>query len=391
MANTLPVPHFFSGWDDQKAEPGRNGLPAIASLIADYARVLNDLNYSGRTVYEWWGGDGTANSDNILRWLWDHHHLGGSALRGRVLFLPHYGTRAAGQGIRIGINRAGETHDTTTDYTLTEAATEPEGLTAVDVGADIDHAATGSRIENELGSVTTNGPGLIAGCMYEQLQSVVDPSSNGALVPEEGFRPGASQVAVSPSSGLTNLERLRAMFNHCWYYRRPIASWSIVKPGTNYVDFTTAKTSYRYIFDQTYGDGGIGIGATTPGITLPLYASAAGLRTQIRVAVYVYAAMSGATNTGSLAVANKDGAGDMGTGTPAALTNPVSISGTTFKWYSGTGAGNADPSALTGAPSYFLGDCYATYDRVVLCAKSSGSTDSVRIAAFALVPFHFTG
>jgi hypothetical protein len=94
--------------------------------------------------------------------------------------------------------------------------------------------------------------------------------------------------------------------------------------------------------------------------------------------------MSGATNTGTIGVANKDSSGTSASA-PSAITNTPTISGTSFAWY---------PTLASWDPStspYFLAYAGSTFDRVALCAKSSGSTDSVRIGAFTYVVMHKTG
>ena len=88
--------------------------------------------------------------------------------------------------------------------------------------------------------------------------------------------------------------------------------------------------------------------------------------------------MSGGTDTGSLGVSNKT-AHNTVAGTPVALTNPVTITTGAFQWY---------PTLATWTPAtgmYFNGFTGDAYDRIALCAKSSGATDTVVIGAFALI------
>jgi hypothetical protein len=108
--------------------------------------------------------------------------------------------------------------------------------------------------------------------------------------------------------------------------------------------------------------------------------SAAGRETQVRVYVFVLAAMSGGTDTGTIAVANKNASGTMGA--MAALTNPQTIAGTGFTWYPSLGA--FDPATCP----YFNAYAGTTFDRVCLGARSSGATDKVQIRSvmFAVVP-----
>ncbi len=179
---------------------------------------------------------------------------------------------------------------------------------------------------------------------------------------------------------MEHLGTFQTVFENTFKYQRPQIGWSATNPGTagNYVAFTTSMSSYRYIFDQTYGAGGTSFTATTPAITFPLSYSSHGMSTQVRVYVFVYAAMAGTTNTGSIAVANKDASGTMAS-SPTALINGATINSTTFAWYPTIASFN--PAT---AP-YFLAHAGASYDRIALCARSSGSTNSVRIAAYTLL------
>jgi len=182
-----------------------------------------------------------------------------------------------------------------------------------------------------------------------------------------------------------NLSSFVTVYRDTWFHQRPQIGWSVICPGQfsssrRAIAFSTSPQQYRYIFDQTFGVGGSSFAVGDPSITLPLANAAAGMRTQVRVYVFVYAAMTGATNTGTLAVSSRTGALNTQAATPTALTNPVTISGVPFAWY---------PDPTTWTPStgaYFLGNAAVAYDRVALCAKASGpAADQVAIGAFTFI------
>ena len=127
--------------------------------------------------------------------------------------------------------------------------------------------------------------------------------------------------------------------------------------------------------ERLLGGGGTNFSATGPAITLPLANAGGGRRTQLRVYVFVYASMSGTTNTGSIGVANKSSSGTMAT-SATALTNAATISGSTFAWY---------PTLSTWTPGtgqYFSGYTGSAFDRIGLC---SGATDTIRIGAWTMI------
>lgn len=397
MADTSRVPEEFPFFDDIEEDAGKNGKPPKADHIQKLIDATNALNYRGRPLFNWWGSSANDDASRVLRQCWAHLHQGGTKPRGRALILKPSQVRDATQAVQVNIS--GANHDYFKEYDLegvSPALVDPDGLEDFPFGADLDHSTFALQDLGIGANATTTpaaAPGLISGMMYESAQHLVDPVSTECFTPPELAIPGGDIVATAPTGDLKKVGRLLDNFMHLVKYHRPQIGWSAKVPGTNYIDFTVDPDNFRFIFDQEVGEGADSApGANKPAITLPLKNAAAGLRSQIRVGVYVYAAMSSAADDGEIGVANKDGSGGFEP-TVNLLTNPMVISGTTFKWYSGTGAGQAFPADLTGDPSYFLGDATAGYDRICLCGrrKSGGAgTATLRVAAFTFRVFHFT-
>lgn len=134
----------------------------------------------------------------------------------------------------------------------------------------------------------------------------------------------------------------------------------------------TPYTQYRYLHDVSIGDGATDPSVDGPGTTFPLKNVASGLNDTVRCEVWVYAAMSGGTDTGSIGISHKDGAGGM-----TAIEDVITgISGTSFQWY----------PALDAEPTTIDLRTDVDFDRVLVCGKSTGSTDYLRVAAYTIVP-----
>lgn len=388
--STIIDPHFFP-LDDEQATAGKNGKPAVASQMQGAITTLNRINYSGRTLFSWWGGQQTTSgSNNCLRTVYNHHHqaansnLGGESqhdFRWDVLATQYTATAVAGQGLSLEIDGTNSTFPTAPG-SAPSSRVEPTHLDVYKLAAHVheNYVTAFGKFDLSFGAYTSNAPRMVAGCAYEPARNVVPAltASTSAWVPQDFVAPDNGIVATGIGASLAHNNRYRLMLLHAWNRKRPTWGWSLVKPDSFYVafdDYTT--TQYRYIFDQTIGDTGTAPSVTGPGITIPLRYAASGLNTTIKCAVYVYAKMSGATDTGSMAISHKAAGGASMTAFSTG-TNPATISGTTAQWY---------PS-LSGTPNTHDLRADLAFDRVVLAAKSNGATDHVRISAIAIFPLH---
>jgi len=373
--------------DDAALEPGKNGKPALAAQIQRIVTGLNRQSYSGRTLYTWWGGDDTTNSHNVLRTVYNHHHQVNS-IACHLIGLDNDNTATTSQRASLEIDTVSSS---ATDIpwspgTSSPASTEPADLTIAGMRCDDVtglFAPSTLKCDMSMGSMTANGPIMTAGVIYEPAQTEIDPgtASTAAWVPQDFARPDGGIVATAPGTGLADLDRLRLMLLHTWNRKRPTFAWSIAKPGTNYVQFSTAPTAYRYIWDQTIGDTGTAPTITGPGLTVPLRYAGSGVNTTIKCALYVYAAMSDAIGTGYIAVSHKAAGGASMTAFDRG-TNPISVTGTSFAWYA---------TMASATPNFHALRTDLAYDRVVIGAKrGAGASGEVRIGAYALFPMHST-
>lgn len=379
MSSPILNPGAAPLFDDSVATSAKNGSPTTASPVIDLATAIQFYQHQGRPIFHFWGGKAVNNKPAYYRFLrFDKLEGGGQAFRAMFAALPASAvTPTTDQGVRI-------TEDST-DYDTAFAASspsvysDPEDTFALGATGPVRLGSSGVPLSYASGPIDTASPYLTSGCYYEDWQQLEADPTKTLLA--DGYVPGAGIIATK-TSARTTLDILRDRFTHVWKYRRPSIGWSIRDAGTGAsVNFSTSKNAYRYIFDQSIGDGGTAPSATGRATTLPLRYSAAGLRNQIRVYVWVYAALSAGTGTGTLAVASKDSSGTM-TGMTA-LTNNVAITGTGFDWWPHTGA--FDPATN----AYFTGYAGGAFDRILLGAKTSG-TATVKIAAFQMVVVHST-
>ncbi len=369
--------------DDQQREYARNGKAASGDVMRKTIALANQVTFAGKPIFNWIADLGTTNAnitgiDPLYRQIYTGENYGAIREGARAIYLPDTGTSVAGQGWHV-----------TWTSTSTTSLLHYSGVsgTSYPVGALTSHVLTSAGYgirELKIGSVTSNGPQLSAGCVYQEPQNEIDPSLLQPISSVYGYAglanvgPGRNVFGSSTSTTATEvLRNLTHVLVDTYGRRRPQIGWSIPNPGVSsqFVLFATSGQQYRYIHDQSYGSGGLTITESTPGITLPLKYAGSGRNTQVKVGVYVYAAMTGATDTGSLAVANRNSSGTMA-GVASTLTNNVTVSGTTFQWYPSLGSD----------PAYFMGYCgsAAHYDRVVLCARADGVTDQIKIAAYTI-------
>jgi hypothetical protein len=372
--------------DDNERTAGANGQPAVASLMAKEIALANQLAHAGRPVFSWYGANGQTQPPSLdhtsaYRQIYMAGNAGAVSEAGLMMGMHHDEASPpgfqSGQGYRVRIGGVDTT--TLTSDSSSAATTWPSGVTTFLVNSSFGVSTTPTELT--IGAVTSNYPQPKAGTYWQNPNNLVDMTSS-SYIGSQDVHAGGDIVAVK-SGTQENLSKLAAIFNDTWFHQRPQIGWSVICPGQfsssrRAIVFNVSSQQYRYIFDQTYGITGTAFSSGVPGITLPLANSAAGSRTAVRVYVFVYAAMSGGTNTGTLAVSNKT-AHNAVAAAPVALTNPVSITGSTFAWY-------PDPTTWTPTTgAYFNGFTTDAFDRIALCAKSSGPADQVAIGAFTFI------
>lgn len=380
MPGVLVSPGSFQGFDDAVQTAGKNGKPSVADQFTKFVNALNSIQFSGRTLWSTWGRPlANINDDHITRSLWNHAHVPGQQLRGRIYYVAPNGAHDVLQAIRATIlNSAGGgpgAQDYKLNYDLngTPTRVEPDNLEQVDIlGGFTEANPAAAPFEISLGSRTANGPYIHSAMLYEAAQSSFDPTISKGVVLGTRIAPAADQVTVYTGNTTRDiLDEFRKTYQHAWNRMRPQWGWSADLPNTNPIPMSTSPTDYRYIFDQRYGDGGAPLamtGAGSQGITIPTPNASSGLKTQVRVAVYVWAAMSAADgNTGAIGVASRDAPGT-GISSIAALTNGATINSTTYQWW---------PALTASPPATCLLRSTLGYDRMVICGKRVGGAASV--------------
>ena len=399
--------------DNMKNGQAMNGEPAIASVMKRIANLANQIAYAGKPYFNWiadfagsTAGCDDANSNPVFRQVYLGRNYGSIAEGTYVHWAPTPSLNQQSGFQGWGAKFYDTSYSSAQNFSTAPSVSYPLNLLTDRIVSNRGFTAANSELkissmpDQSISGGFANAPRLHSGMVLQQPQDLIDPVVTGSYVDSSGTQTGKNPyvgtsllhvggdvVGVTASESSSEaLRRLRVNLVDTIQFRRGQIGWSAIAPGTNYVTFDTSSQDWRYIFDQTYGGGGSGNNSslTSPAITLPLYLSAQDMATQVRVYVFVYAAMSGTANTGSIGIANRDSSGNMAV-SPSAVTNPITISGTTFQWYPSVASATGASLNLATAP-YFMGYAGGFYDRVVLCAKSSGATDTVRIAAFTLIP-----
>ena len=380
--------------DDDERTAGQNAQPATASIVGREIILADQLAHAGHPLYSWaFAIDGQPTISALeltscFRQVYMPANKGNFGEGGEILGLPH--DQEADPGFQDGqgftITIGAESFPAYWNYSTSPVVSYPEDLRAIRLSQAYGYSTIPAEIV--IGGVTSDWPQPRAGTIWQDPTDLADSDQASSAGVADVHTKG--EIIATRGTGVEHLTALVNVFRDTWFHQRPQGGWSTVLPGqvdaggagtTRGVHFSTSPTSYRYIFDQTYGDAGTAITATSPAMTLPLHHAGGGLGTQVRVYVFIYAAMTGGTDTGAFAIANKNSAGSMNS--PTTLTNfagtPQTISGTTFQWYP-----TLATWAATTAP-YFLGYTGSAFDRVALCAKSLGATDQVVVGAFTFV------
>lgn len=380
MAKTS-IPTRPISFSDSFTNLARNDQPAKGVVSQLIAQAVQSVQHRGRPLFHFWGGSiphTTSPADasgDITFEIARFSALDGGCKseRGVVLAIPGAGDLGTGDGVSL----AGNLSPCAFGGTGTSYPDKIHTINLRPSAADTDPAIAPGYPEQQLVTAHTVLP--MSGCVYEDsVEQIVDISTSVATL---GFGSGRDILATQTGNYGT-LEQLQERFTHVWMNRRPVIQWATHKKLDSTFDQYVScgfSTDCAYLFDPTVGDSGTAPSATGPAITLPLRYAAAGLSTQVRVYVWVLAAMSGITDGGSINVANKDVSGTMTAFRP--LTNPQTIGGTGFAWYPSLGSFN--PAT---AP-YFLGNASDKFDRVLLGGKSSGGTDEVRIQSWMMAVY----
>lgn len=375
MANTTLIqPNAFVGFDDADKALAKSGVPARASVILRLANALNSVANGGRMIRTFWRGYPASGDIRGYVAVWNHKHNPGRSINVRLLYYPDTTTPTAGQGVSLSISTSTAVTATSTwvfpyDFRSTTPKEPPRGY--FQFSQNYGYTTTGIY-ELDLGNPTTNGPLVGGGMLFESAELNVDPSNSRISIPVTNYAAGLDVIGSSVVTSYAQLDTLRSQFLHTWNRCRPSIGWNA--PGS-YIEFNTSTQSYRYIFDQTIGDGGTAASTTGPGVTFPLRYTGRGLQTSVSVAVFVYAAMTGTTNTGTIAITHK-ASGGASMENIAALTG-ITVNSTTPRWY---------PDLTTATLSTFNARTDLQPERILLCGKSSGATNNLRVYAWTMFP-----
>ncbi len=354
----------MANFDDAIVNLGKNEQAPRGALESAIARTVRNRQHGGRPIFHWWGGNSATTGPIIYRIA--HPNMlegGGKRIRAAV--------HAVGTGLAA----------TTTSGVILEGYTNfQDGLTT-DYPEDVAYLRNLTRdtgddtVTGEIDDifVGTDNIHAYAGCVYED--AIPDP------VPTETVDPtkfGSTRDILGAQTGSYGSDtQLVDRFDHVWRNRRPVLNWSAANPA--YINFTESSEEYRYIFDQTIGDGGTAPADDGPAMTLPCAYAGIGNNSTVRVYPFINASMSGSSDAGSIAVAHKDSNGNMQAF--AALENPYLFGEPDWAWYPSLGA--FDPASSP----YFEAPTGVAFDRICIGARSEGPTDTVRIRSLMLLVY----
>jgi len=368
--------------DDSERELAKNGRPALAAIVSRQTRMLNQIAHSGFPCYAWISDGDELGGAQVHRQVYLANSLGAVSELAHIIYMPFSAADPSafttGQGVTLDVGGTSAFRALNSLGGLTGISLWPES--AMHVGVETAFGDSGAPVEMTITREEDNGPLMASGIFAQAGQYAIDSTGLHVGSSDEHSK---GDIVGRDSLGSESLFDFDLFYQDTFRNRRPQFGWCDPRSGS-YVDFTTSKTNFRYIFDQSYGTSGTSFSAGGPAATLPLMYTAGGRDTQVKVYVFINAAMSGTTDTGTIGVANKNSSGTMAS-SASALTNASTISGTTFAWYPSLGSFDLATS------QYFLAYAGSTPDRVALCAKSSGSTDSVRIRAWTMIVRPVTG
>lgn len=389
------IPIGFVPSDDVRANEGRNGRPAFASALRRAAIALNAIQFGGRSIYHWWGGDDTTDEEALLRLIYmcQNGTTAQARLRASALMLRGQGAVAAGQGIRLTADAVDyDAMIGDTGLEVVPTLVDPTNLASIDFGHGADGLNDGLPIPVEIGSLTSNGPGLVAGMLYEPATSTIDMDDAGdGMVPTDWIAQSQPIAALGTTGSVRHISQIIDRFLKTWNYHRPVMQWSCKAPGTNYVDFPYAD-GYKYLHAKRIGSatGCTAPAVTGPAWTFPLDDVASGRNATIKCALYIYARLYGAVGSETandlVAISHRAANGTDMTAFSTGTNPPTIDSADGWRWW----------PALGDTPWTFDLRADLPFERIVLGAK--GITDgaeiptlfNLQVGAYALVPRHST-
>ncbi len=375
-------------FDDARRTRGRNGKSARADLFKEYVEALNAIGVRYRPIYTMVGGSDLINTwgtNNVLNATHLAVSPGCSGLRASFLVLPSYGQQSNPQQLRMTVGaEAADSGEPVALWDDTRPSRYPlncHEATRMDFPSSFTQAPNNIVVGNE----GTNSPQIRSGLVFEKWNLSPDPmTAVPEALPTDTIAAGQTILGQSASDAeLRSMKGYRDQLRRIYAGRRLVAQWSAVCGADGTADdgairMTVAPASYRYLFDQTLGVGGVAPTRTKRGMTLPLKSTAPGIRTRIRIYFRVLAAMESGSG-GEFAVYNLGDSGDTLVG-PTAMTNPISVTGSTYQWYGMSATFNPNTD------TYFQGNTVRDYDRVVPCARATSGV--VKIRAFGLFAYH---
>lgn len=370
MATSVSIPYGTNDIVDAMLAATRNGFAPYGNIQATMVRRLQYKQHEGRVLFHWWGG---WNAKGI-----NFDTSGATVFR----FGRHNALEGGGRHLRMNahvMQPKDPAASTTTGITFNgrnnafspnaDGAYYPDKMVmSRGLLTDTDDDISGVVDEVYIGFDNVRP---VAGCVFEDTIRAVNADDT---VTDNQIAGGREVLAVQTGSYST-LDRMRDRVNHVHQNRNTQISWAC--PDDSYFEFN--GSDWRYMFDQTVGDGGTAPDVQGPGVTLPVPYAGYGISSQVRVYLYVYAAMSGATDHGTVAVANKDAIGSMGA--MAALFNGQTISGTSYQWWPPLGTIDSTVDA------YFLSPTGIVFDRVLIGGRSEGTTDKLRVKAWSMIVY----
>jgi hypothetical protein len=382
--------------DDSAAANGSNGKPALAGVIRSSVKIMNDFKARPRAVRHWIGGNDNyaeTTANPTLR----HMHLpgvdGSTSLAFAHLSVPVANVALApltGLHTYYGFDGVQVTDDTWAQHQIKENLNDLPAQWYPDrcalsgrwvTNPTYNAAKTAVEVTARTGtSGSVDGPQLRAGMLYtyDWAAARTPPLYGKTALPIDELTTGHDVIGAGLSD-YRDMVAFRDFLRKLQRDKRIELGWSaIANSVTPWISFTGAA---QYFHDKDYGAGGTKTPTYNgPGIDLTVTYAAQGRRTSIRVYPRFYARMAGG-GSGSFSVYTRDAtAGTGGMTGPTALTNPVTVTGSTWRWWPNTAtfSESADPYFLANADPAKIPHC----DNILPCGVASGG--ELQVAAYTL-------